>query len=94
MTMVDIITVLFCSADDDMTDVPQHSQQALAPRTLVTIGLWHALKGVGSRCFYRCLSAHYALCAPICPVAPDSAASCAYVKTGQTVSWLHQALCV
>ena len=57
--MLDIITELFCKVDDAMTDVPDHSQQALSPSELVTIGLLYAIKGVGSRYFYRWLSANY-----------------------------------
>lgn len=59
MAIIDIITELFCRVDDAMTDVPHHSQQALSPSELVTIGLLYAIKGVGSRYFYRWLSANY-----------------------------------
>ena len=42
-----------------MADVPQHSQQALCPSELVTIGLLYAIKGVSCRAFYHWLSANY-----------------------------------
>ena len=41
-----------------MKEVPGHSQQALAPSELVSIGLLYAIKGVGARAFYRWLSAN------------------------------------
>lgn len=59
MAIVDFITELFCRVDDAMKDVPHHSQQALSPSELVTIGLLYAIKGVGCRYFYRWLSANY-----------------------------------
>ena len=59
MAIIDIITELFCKVDDAMKDVPDHSQQALCPSELVTIGLLYAIKGVGSRYFYCWLAANY-----------------------------------
>jgi len=59
VAIVDIITELFCKIDDAMTDVPGHSQQSLAPSELVTIGLLYAIKGTGSRYFYRWLRANH-----------------------------------
>ena len=59
MAIIDFITELFCRVDDAMKDVPGHSQQVLAPSELVTIGLLYAIKGVGSKAFYRWLSANY-----------------------------------
>lgn len=53
MTTQDFITELFCRTDDDMKDVTKHPQANLYPSELVTIGLLHALKGVGQRAFYR-----------------------------------------
>ena len=42
MATVDITTELLCGIDDAMmTDVPRHSQQALAPSELVTMELLH-----------------------------------------------------
>ena len=59
MTTVDFITELFCRIDDAMKDEPHHSQAALAPSELVTIGLLYAIKGVGTRPFYRWLQANH-----------------------------------
>ena len=42
-----------------MKEVPNHSQATLYPSELVTIGLLYAIKGVGSKAFYRWLSANY-----------------------------------
>ena len=56
MPIEDFIIELFCKVDDEMVDVPKHSQALLWPSELVTIGLLHAIKGVGSRAFYRWLN--------------------------------------
>lgn len=50
-----------------MRDVPNHSQAALWPSEMVTIGLLFAVKGVGSRAFYRWLSRDFAGCFPRLP---------------------------
>ena len=59
MTTVDFITELFCRVDDKMKEVPKHNQSSLWPSELVTLGLLHAIKGVGNRAFYRWLSRDY-----------------------------------
>jgi len=59
MTSVDIITELFCKVDDVMKDIPNHSQEALHPSELVTIGVLYAFKGVGHRAFYRWISTNH-----------------------------------
>ena len=38
MTIQDFITELFCKVDDQMADVPKHSQALLWPSETVTIG--------------------------------------------------------
>ena len=43
MTTQDFITELFCQVDDQMRDVPKHSQALLWPSELVTIGMLHAI---------------------------------------------------
>ena len=60
MTTEDFITDLFCRIDDKMKNVPNHSQAALAPSELVTLGMLFAIKGVGQRAFYRWLNRDYA----------------------------------
>ncbi len=59
MTTQDFITELFCRVDDEMRNVPKHSQASLWPSEVVTIGLLHAIKGVGGRAFYRWLFSNY-----------------------------------
>lgn len=59
MTTIDFITELFCRVDDTMKEVKKHSQALLYPSELVTMGLLFALKGVGTRAFYRWLERDY-----------------------------------
>ncbi len=68
MTTEDFITELFCQVDDQMRHVSKHSQAALWPSETTTIGLLHAIKGVGNRAFYRWLSENYR---PLFPCLPD-----------------------
>jgi hypothetical protein len=56
MTTIDFITELFCQIDDLMKEVSKHAQAVLWPSEVVTLGLLHALKGVGNRAFYRWLA--------------------------------------
>lgn len=67
MTTVDFITELFCRVDDEMQDVSKHSQAKLYPSEVVTLGLLFALKGVGSRAFYRWLTRDYRALFPQLP---------------------------
>ena len=59
MTTEDFIIDLFCRVDDQMLDVKKHSQASLYPSEVVTLALLFALKGVGSRPFYRWLKRDY-----------------------------------
>jgi hypothetical protein len=59
MTIEDFITELFCKVHDQMKDIPKHSQASLWPSELVTIGMLHAIKGVGNRAFYRWLDQNH-----------------------------------
>ena len=56
MTTIDWITDLFCRIDDRMQSLPKHPQATLWPSEVVTLGVLHALKGVGNRAFYRWLT--------------------------------------
>ena len=56
MTTIDFITDLFCQVDDHMPGIPKHPHATLWPSEVVTLGLLHALKGVGNRAFYRWLT--------------------------------------
>ena len=59
MTTEDFITELFCQVDDQMPNQRKHSQARLWPSEVVTLGLLHAIKGVGNRAFYRWLSGNH-----------------------------------
>jgi hypothetical protein len=59
MTTIDFITALFYQVDEQMCAMPKHPQARLWPSEVVTLGLLHALKGVGNRAFYRWLTRDY-----------------------------------
>src|SRR2546422_9218571 len=59
MTTEDIILQIFCIVDDEMNEMPKHSQAKLYPSELVTIGILFALKGGHFRAFYRWLKRDY-----------------------------------
>jgi hypothetical protein len=67
MTTIDFIIELFCRVDDQMTSVRKHNQAILWPSEIVTLGLLHALKGVGNRAFYRWLTRDYQALFPHLP---------------------------
>src|SRR5712691_12666826 len=56
MTTVDFIITLFCEVDAHMPGIPNHPHATLWPSEVVTLGLLHALKGVGHRALYRWLT--------------------------------------
>jgi hypothetical protein len=68
MTTVDFIIALFCRVDDHLSDIPKHPEAHLCPSEVVTLGLLHALKGVGNRVFYRWLTRDYR---PLFPRLPE-----------------------
>lgn len=68
MSTQEFIIELFCRVDDTMSDVQKHVQASLYPSELVSIGILFALKGVGSRAFYRWLRRDYL---PLFPKLPD-----------------------
>ncbi|MBM3237620.1 transposase [Candidatus Poribacteria bacterium] len=55
MTTEEIIIYIFCSVDDNLPKLQQHSQAKLYPSELVTIGILFALRGGHFRAFYRWL---------------------------------------
>src|SRR2546428_11661589 len=59
MTTVDFITAWFYEVDEQMRAIPKHPEAHLWPSEVVTLGLLHALKGVGNRAFYRWLTRDY-----------------------------------
>ena len=68
MTTVDFITDLFGRIDEPMQDTPKHSQAALWPSEVTTLGVLHALKGVGNRASYPWLERDYR---PLFPRLPE-----------------------
>ena len=50
-TTIEFITALFCQVDDHLPAIPKHPEAHLWPSEVVTLGLLHALKGVGNRAF-------------------------------------------
>src|SRR6266852_10003214 len=57
MITLDFITALFCQVDDHLPGIPTPPHATLWPSEIVTLGLLHALKGVGNRAFYPDFSA-------------------------------------
>ena len=55
MTTGDCIIALFCEVDAHMPGIPKHPHATLWPSEVVTLGLLHALTGVGNRALYRWL---------------------------------------
>jgi len=53
MTTEDFITDLFDRIDTKMYRIPKHPQAHLYPSEIVTLGVLFAIKGVGTRAFYR-----------------------------------------
>src|SRR4030095_14450052 len=68
MITVDFITALFSEVDDQLGAIPKHPEARLWPSEVVTLGLLHALKGVGNRPFYRWLTRDYL---PLFPQLPE-----------------------
>src|SRR2546425_2744248 len=67
MTTVECITALFYEVDEQMGAIPKHPEARLWPSEVVTLGLLHALKGVGNRAFYRWLTRDYRALFPLVP---------------------------
>ena len=66
-TTIEFITALFYEVDEQLRAIPKHPEAHLWPSEVVTLGLLHALKGVGNRPFYRWLTRDYR---PLFPRAP------------------------
>ncbi|HSX78827.1 MAG TPA: transposase [Candidatus Saccharimonadia bacterium] len=56
MTTIDFITAFFSQVDEPLRALPKQPEAPLWPSEGVTLGRLHALKGVGNRPFYRCLT--------------------------------------
>src|SRR5215510_11032933 len=48
-TTIECITALFCQVDNQLYAISKHPAAHLWPSEVVTLGLLHALKGVGNR---------------------------------------------
>ncbi len=68
MSTVEFITALFSEVDEQLRAIPTHPEAHLWPSEVVTLGLLHALKGVGNRPFYRWLTRDYR---PLFPRLPE-----------------------
>src|SRR5690242_10276700 len=68
MATVEFITALFYEVDEQLGAIPKHPEAHLWPSEVVTLGLLHALKGVGNRPFYRWLTRDYR---PLFPCLPE-----------------------
>src|SRR3954464_3100380 len=68
MMTVEFITALFYEVDEQLRAIPKHPEAHLWPSEVVTLGLLHALKGVGNRPFYRWLERDWR---PLFPRLPE-----------------------
>ena len=71
MTTPDFIIALFYAVDQEMLDVPKHPDAKLYPSEVVTLAVLHAIKGGGTRAFYRWLTRDYL---PLFPQVPERTA--------------------
>src|SRR5256886_13231468 len=67
MITLDFITALFYEIDEQMGAIPTYPEAHLWPSEVVTLGLLHALTGVGNRPFYRWLTRDYRALFPQLP---------------------------
>jgi hypothetical protein len=67
MTTIDFITALFYQVDEQLRTMSKPPEAHLWPSEVVTLGLLHALKGVGNRAFYRWLTRDYQALFPRLP---------------------------
>src|SRR5438094_1734306 len=80
MMTVEFITALFYEVDEQLRAIPKHPEAHLWPSEVVTLGLLHALKGVGNRPFYRWLTRDYR---PLFPQLPERTRLFRLLKTHQ-----------
>src|SRR5436309_4936650 len=67
MTTMDFITALFSQVDEQTPGAPKQPHATWWLSEVVTLGLLHALKGVGNRAFYRWLTRDYRALFPRLP---------------------------
>jgi hypothetical protein len=80
MTTWDLIIALFYHVDEQLHDLPKHPEAHLWPSEVVTLGVLHALKGVGNRAFHRWLTRDYR---PLFPHLPERTQLFRLFKTHQ-----------
>jgi hypothetical protein len=80
LTTVEFITALFYEVDEQIGAIPKHPEAHLWPSEVGTLGLLHALKGVGNRAFYRWLTRDYRA---LCPRLPERTRLLRLLKTHQ-----------
>jgi hypothetical protein len=68
MTTPDFIIALFYAVDQEMREVPKSPEAKLSPSEAVTLALLFAIKGGGTRAFYRWLTRAYL---PLFPQVPE-----------------------
>src|SRR5438874_6618023 len=56
MTTPDFLIALFYAVDQEMLEIPKHPEAKLYPSEVVTLALLYAIKGGGTRAFYRWLT--------------------------------------
>jgi hypothetical protein len=84
MITLDVIAALFYEIDEQLRAIPKHPEARLWPSAVVTLGLLHALKGVGNRAFYRWLTRDYRT---LFPLLPDQTRLFRLFKTHQDWTW-------
>ena len=87
MTTWDLIIALFYHVDEQLHALPKHPEAHLWPSEVVTLGLLHALKGVGNRALYRWLTRDSRALFPGSPSGPASFASSRPIRTRPRPSW-------
>src|SRR5262249_43452470 len=80
MITMDFITALFYEVNEQLGAIPTHPEAHLWPSEVVTLGLLHALKGVGNRPFSRWLTRDYR---PLFPRLPERTRLFRLLKTHQ-----------
>jgi hypothetical protein len=87
MTTLDCITALFTEVDEQLRAIPKHPEAHLWPSEVVTLGLLHALKGVGNCALYRWLTRDSRALFPGSPSGRGSYASSRPTRTRRRPAW-------
>jgi hypothetical protein len=80
MTTLDFISALFYEVDEQVRAIPKRHEAYLWLSEMITLGLLHALKGVGNRAFHRWLTRDYR---PLFPRLPERTRLFRLFKTHQ-----------